>query len=161
MNKPVRKANRLPNYDYGSCGVYFITVCTKNKECIFWENVGASIARPENVRLSAAGQIVENAILQIPVRYKAVGLDSYVIMPNHIHILLRINADESGRPMAAPTISQVLAQMKGAVSKQMNYSPWQKLFYDHVVRGCGDYQEIWEYIENNPIKWGEDKFYCS
>ena len=159
MNQPQRKQNRLRNYDYSLPGAYFITICTHERENLFWETVGASIARPQKVNLSACGQVVDSAIKEIPKHYAAVSLDHYVVMPNHVHLLLQINALESGRAMHAPTISTVVQQLKGAVTKQIGHSVWQKLFYDHIVRGDKDYAMIWEYIENNPAKWMDDCFY--
>ena len=85
-----------------------------------------------------------------------ISVDNYAIMPNHIHLLLQIHSDVDGRPMAAPTISTVVNQMKGAVSKEIGHSVWQKGFHDHVIRGEEDYREIWQYIEGNPGKWMED-----
>ena len=61
---PERKPNRLKNYDYSSVGTYFITICTKNKEKIFWD-VGATIGRPPTVHLNEKGKIVEQAIKNI------------------------------------------------------------------------------------------------
>ena len=156
---PKRKPNRLKEYDYSSPGAYFITICTNDRRNLFWENVGASIARPEEVLLSEYGKIVDSAIRNIPVHYPAITIDSYTVMPNHIHLLLQINTDENGRAMLAPTISAVVQQMKGYVTKQIGHSIWQKLFHDHVVRGEKDYLKIWEYIESNPIKWADDCFY--
>ena len=63
--------------------------------------------------------------------------------------------------MLAPTISTIVQQLKGIVTKQIGFSIWQKLFHDHIIRGAQDYQKIWEYIENNPILWEEDCFYPS
>ena len=80
-------------------------------------------------------------------------------MPTHIHLILQINTDENGRPMVAPTISTVIQQMKGYVTKQLSRSIWQKLFHDHVIRNENDYPIIWEYIENNPVQWELDCFY--
>ncbi len=157
---PKRKPNRLPDFDYSSPGAYFITVCLKNRENLLWTDVGASIARPCSLPLSAYGKIVEDAIRNIPVHYCAVSVDHYAVMPNHIHILLHIHTDENGRAMLAPTISEVVRQMKGAVTKQIGHSIWQKLFHDHVIRSEQDYLKIWEYIENNPLRWKEDCFYC-
>ena len=156
---PKRRPNRLPDFDYSTPGAYFITICTENRKCMLWDTVGASIARPNNVPLSAYGKIVKQAICDIPLHYPAVSIDNYTVMPNHIHLLLQINTDADGRPMVAPTISTVVQQMKGVVTKQIGHSIWQKLFYDHVIRGERDYLKIWEYIENNPAKWKEDCFY--
>ena len=109
--------------------------------------------------LSEYGNIVETAIKNIPLKYTSVSVDRYVIMPNHIHLLLQIHIDENVRAMPAPTVSTVIQQMKGYVTKQIGFPVWQKLFYDHIIRNGNDYREIWEYIENNPLKWVEDRFY--
>lgn len=159
MELPQRKHNRLTNFDYSTPGAYFITICTKDRKSLFWENVGASIARPQDVVLTECGKITEMAIRNITVHYPAVTVDNFVIMPNHIHLLLRITSDVDGRPMVAPTISTVVQQMKGYVTKQTRTSVWQKLFHDHVIRGDADYQRIWNYIDGNPMKWAEDCFY--
>ncbi len=157
MDLPKRKANRLKNYDYSSNEMYFITICTKNKEHILGKSVGAPIARPPEIHLSPYGEITKYAIEQISVHYSAVSVEKYVIMPNHIHLLLLIDTyNKNGRPMVAPTISVVIQQMKGYVSKQIGFSPWQKLFHDHVIRNEKDYEKIWEYIDTNPVKWKED-----
>ncbi len=156
MEVPKRKQIRLPEYDFRTVNAYFVTICTKDRKNLFWENVGASIARPQDVRLSAYGEIVDKAISEIGNRYPAVSVDKYVIMPNHIHLLLQIHSDEDGRPMVAPTLSTVVQQMKGAVSKQVGFPLWQKGFYDHVVRGDRDYQDVWTYIEGNPMNYLED-----
>ena len=117
MELPKRKPNRLPCFDYSTPGAYFITICTQNRQKIFWENVGASIARPQTPRLSHAGQIVEQAIKNIGHHYPAISVDHYVVMPNHIHLILQINTDENGRPMAASTNTlQVISEIKNAVA---------------------------------------------
>ena len=156
---PKRKFTRLKEYDYSSEGVYFITMCVKDKKPLLWDNVGASIARPLDTMLSAYGKIVDDAIRQIPTHYNSVKIDNYVVMPNHIHLLLSIESDIDGRAMLAPTISQVVQQMKGYVSKQIGYSIWQKLFIDHIIRNERDYIEHYTYIDNNPAKWELDKLY--
>ena len=84
--------------------------------------------------LSQYGKIVEEAIEKISTIYPAITVDNYVVMPNHIHLLLQIHSDSSGRAMLAPTISKVVQQMKGFVTKQIGKSIWQKLFHDHVIR---------------------------
>ena len=154
-----RKQNRLKNYDYSQPNAYFITICTENRRNMFWENVGASIARPEDVRLSGYGRIVDESIRDIPNYYKAITVDRYVVMPNHIHLLIQIHSDVNGRAMLAPTVSTVVAQLKGAITKKIGHSVWQKLFHDHVIRSQKDYEKIWNYIEGNPMKWSEDCFY--
>lgn len=159
MELPKRKPNRIPNFDYSTPGAYFITICTQDRKCILGHIVGAAIGRPPTVQLSQYGMIVDRAIRAIPCHYPAVTVDYYTVMPNHIHLLLQINADADGRPMVAPTISTVVQQLKGVITKQIGRPIWQKLFHDHVIRGEQDYLKIWEYIDNNPARWKEDCFY--
>ena len=123
--------------------------------------VGAVIGRPYyNHRLNELGLIVEKYIKQIPQHYKHVNVDNYVVMPNHVHLLLSINEiSDNGRPMTAPTLSWIINQFKGACSKQIGYSIWQKSFYDHVIRTQRDYAQIWQYIDENPLKWESDEYY--
>ena len=161
MELPTRKQNRLKEYDYSTPNAYFITICTEKRKNLFWMDVGAIMDRPKNVPLTNLGIIVQRCIEDIPKHYPAISVDHYVIMPNHIHLLLQINADVNGRSMIAPTISTVVRLMKGTVSKQAGFTVWQKGFYDHVIRNGNDYQDIWNYIEGNPSKWAEDKLYTS
>lgn len=161
MDLPKRKQNRLVEYDYSTPNAYFITVCTKNRKNLFWMEVGAIIDRPNNVPLTNLGMIARQSIEDIPNYYSAVSVDHFVIMPNHIHLLLQINTDADGRSMIAPTVSTVVRLMKGTVSKQAGLSVWQKGFYDHVIRNDHDYREIWNYLDGNPSKWTEDKLYIS
>jgi len=150
---PKRKQNRIEDYDYSTPGAYFITVCTANREKIFWNGVGADSIRPQNLPLSNAGRIAEQGILQVAEHYENVVVDKYCIMPDHIHLLLRIQPELDGQILSAPTVSTVVGSMKRWVSKQIGRSIWQKSFYDHGVRNQQDYDEIWEYIENNPLKY--------
>ena len=106
------------------------------------------------------GHAVEEAINNIPIIYPMISVDNYVIMPNHVHLLLVIQGD-IWRPMVAPTVSRVLQQTKGAVTKRIGASIWQKSFYDHVIRTERDYRDIYTYIDNNPAHWAEDKYYIN
>ena len=161
MELPTRQQNRLKEYDYSTPNAYFITICTEKRKNLFWTDVGAITDRPEHVPLTNLGRIVQQRIEDISKHYPMVSVDHYVIMPNHIHLLLQINTDVNGRSMIAPTISTVVRLMKGTVSKQAGFTVWQKGFYDHVIRNGNDYQDIWNYIEGNPSKWAEDKLYIS
>ena len=150
----------MENYDYSSCGVYFITICTLGRRNYFWENVGAIIDRPQDVELSTCGKMVDQTIQNISSTYPSLSLESYVIMPNHIHILLRICANEHGRPLVAPTMSRVVKQLKGIVSKQAGIGIWQKSFHDHIIRNREDYEEHLRYIYENPMRWYYDELYA-
>lgn len=161
MTFPQRKPNRLTEYDYSTPNAYFLTICTKNRKNLFWKNVGAIIDRPENIPLTNLGCLVRQCIIEIPMHYPMISVDNFVVMPNHIHLLLQIHTDADGRSLIAPTISTVVRLMKGTVSKQAGFSVWQKGFYDHVIRNDKDYQSIWNYIQGNPSKWTEDQLYIS
>ena len=158
-NMPKRKSIRIKEYDYSLPGAYFITVCTANREKIFWNAVGADIIRPQNVPLSPIGKIVEQAINQIPKHYMCISVDKYCIMPDHVHLILRITAEFDGRMISAPTISTVIGSMKRWVSKCAGVPVWQKSFFDHGIRSQQDYDETWTYIDHNPwnylLKKGE------
>ena len=176
---PKRKQNRLQNYDYSMPHGYFITVCTQDRKNLFWMDERIPVTCKKEVMLTKYGKMVDEVILSIPAHYPSVSVDDYVIMPNHIHLLLQIHTDPDGRPMAIncgviatgndwilvrcaehhPTIQTVVNQMKGAASKWVGFSLWQKGFYDHIVRNDRDYQEIIRYIQGNPAKWLEDKLY--
>ena len=149
---PKRKQIRIEDYDYSTPGAYFITVCTANREKIFWNSVGTDMIRPQNVPLSNAARIAEQGILQVAEHYENVVVDKYCIMPDHVHLILRIESKVYGRMISAPTVSTVVGSMKRWVSRQIGKPIWQKSFYDHGIRNQQDYDEIWEYIENNPLK---------
>lgn len=153
MDLPKRKPARLKEYDYSSAGAYFVTICIKSRKALLSDIiVGANTVRPKEIHLTEYGKIVEKAIQDIPKYYSALSVDNFVIMPDHIHLLLQIHSDIDGRPLVAPTIDRVIKQLKGHVTKQIGFSIWQKSFNDHIVRGENDYNEIWQYIENNPFK---------
>ena len=165
MELKKRKSLRLKEYDYASHGAYFVTICTDQRRPIFWSStnlhVGADSIRPQtHLPLSRYGRIVEQALLAIPAHYPAVTVDNYVIMPTHIHAILRITTiDEDGRLIAAPTLSTVIGQMKRWGSKQIGHPIWQKSFYDHVIRNEKEYLDTWAYIDENPAKWAEDALF--
>ncbi len=148
MTLPDRKKNRLENYDYSQNGAYFITICTRDRKKILSEIVGADTIRPYEIILSQYGKIVDKAINNIANIYENISVDKYVIMPDHVHMILRIT-NNGGRMVSAPT---VIAGMKRYVSKKCGVSIWQKTYYDHIIRNQKDYNEIWEYIEHNPEK---------
>lgn len=133
-------------------------MCTENRAKIFWDTVGATRGRPH---LSALGHIVTEEIEGISAVYPDVRVDKYVVMPNHIHLILVIEGNNvlGGRPRVAPTVSRVIQQTKGRISKRAGFSVWQKSFYDHMIRNETDYINICTYIENNPIKWEDDCYY--
>jgi len=158
-----RKPNRLKNFDYGQNGAYFITICTQHHKCILSNIfVGDGLPVP---KLTKCGKVVSKLIDNIPEKYNNVFVDKFVIMPNHIHMILKISKN-IGTDDPSPTISNVIAWLKYTATKQINAccnTPgnriFQRSYHDHIIRNEHDYLEIWQYIENNPIKWQEDKFF--
>ena len=153
----IRKKNRLKGYDYSSNASYFLTVCSDKRKEIFSQIVFDNTVGANIVRLSKIGQKIENCILKIEEIYPCVFVDNYVIMPNHIHLILTI--DTNRRPMVAPTVATVIKQFKGAASKEAGTSIWQKGYYDHIIRNENDFNETMKYITFNAQKWDEDKYF--
>lgn len=111
--------------------------------------------------LNTNGHAVQREIDKFPdIYHGAVTVDNCVIMPNHVHVLLSIHREIlGGRRNAAPTIPSIVNQFKGSVTKAIGSPCWQKSFHDHVIRNEDDYRRIWEYIDANPGKWAEDRYY--
>ena len=168
---PKRKEIRLENYDYSEPGAYFITICTKSKEKLLWDGeldvqnfdwelVGEHSVRPQNLPLSKIGIVVEENLKKWNDTFENVYLSSYVIMPNHLHIMVVILSKRSGCTECPPTISTMVRFFKGSITKQIGANIWQQSFYDHVIRDKNDYEEISKYIYENPLKWEFDELYC-
>ena len=153
-----RKFNRIPEYDYSTDGAYFVTICTQDRKKILSKIVGDGVPVPK-----ACGIIAQEIIKQIPEKYTSVTVDKYVIMPDHIHILMKFDCNlGTGNP--SPTLGNVIGWYKYQVTKQINAELntdcgkiFQRSYYDHVIRNQRDYDEIWQYIENNPRKWAIQK----
>ena len=160
-NLPKRKALRLVEFDYNTPGAYFITVCTRNREPIFWLDCRGELCSPGDIPLSEVGIIVDREIQRLDATYNALCVEKYCIMPNHIHLIVAINTDENGRTQFAPTISRAVKQFKGAVTKQTGYPIWQRSYYDHVIRNQEDYNMIAKYMEENPLRWELGKLYSA
>ncbi len=169
--QPQRKNIRLKAYDYSTPGAYFITICTENRKCLFWNGdiditefywnaVGANCVRPQKLPLSDIGKTVASELEVWHETYTNVSLHSYVVMPNHLHIMLVITGNENGRTQFAPTVSRMVKQFKGAITKRIGKPIWQKSFVEHIIRDQYDYDIRSKYIKENPIRWQCDKYYC-
>ncbi|MBR7179089.1 MAG: transposase [Oscillospiraceae bacterium] len=144
---PNRKSPRIPGYDYATPNYYFITICTHQKKCLFWSDH----------RLNPLGQIAYDAVMQIPAHFPKNWVDRFVIMPNHIHMILVVE------PGGADT-SVVVGSLKSYVTRQVHQiepglTVWQTSYHDHGIRSRERYQTILQYIETNPIRWEKDCFY--
>ena len=158
MNLPERKPLRLKDYDYSQTGGYFITFCTENRAPLLSRiTVGKAALRLPQVELTDFGRLTEMYIRRIPEVYPGVCLDAYVIMPNHVHLLLIL--EDGGQGAARPTVSAVVRSIKALVRKETGKSLFQNSFYDHILRDEQDFLIHWDYIETNPGKWAEDEYH--
>ncbi len=149
---PKRKNIRLQGYDYSSEGCYSITICTEDRKNLLSTVVGGDdLGAPKQIVLKPYGKVAEKYILSIETAYKAVKVENYIIMPNHIHLLLTI--DTYGLPRSsAPTISNVIAAFKKIVNRDCNRNIWQTRYHDHIIRDQSDFEHHWNYIEYNALK---------
>ena len=153
MEYPKRKHPRLKDYDYSQNGAYYITICVKCHECILGE-----IGSDKTVRLSEYGRTVERFIRQIDAHYPFVRVVNYIVMPNHVHLLIQkdvpptlLSADRTAVKTA--DIETIRHALKRMTTKEIGRSIWQDSFYDHVVRNHPDIQRISDYIDANPRRW--------
>ena len=168
-NNMQRKRNRLKEYDYSNAGYYFVTICVNDKKDYFGK------IKNEDCVLNEFGVIVKQILENIPVKYPYVELDYYVIMPNHIHIILIIDPSENVSvvtsrdlsPVGSPkpkikSLSDIIGAFKTISSKELHNKgltefKWQRSFYDRIIRNERELYQIRKYIEQNPLSLEIDK----
>ena len=182
-NKYTIKSTRLENYDYSQNGLYFVTICTKDREESFGE------IKDEKMILNDVGEIAHKFWQEIPKHFPFVILDEFVMMPNHVHGILEINWNIIGEPTEMQDIPKVETQdfaslqvngqyknkfgpqsknlasiirgFKVGVKKYTTineiYFCWQPKFYDHIIRNDESLNKIREYIITNPERWERDR----
>ena len=188
---PKRNHPRLHSYDYSSSGHYFVTMCIKDRRNLLGkipvgrdvliapDRSGITDLPMPSIQLSNYGEVALKHIIQINRLKPDVYVDKYVIMPNHIHMIVVINniavegsgsvassestmkacgAMKTSRP-TSKSLSSVIRSYKTMITKEIGVSIWQTSYYDHVIRDYGDYLRIWQYIDENPAKWSEDRYY--
>lgn len=176
MEYPERKNLRLKNYDYAQNGMYFITICTHNKRCLFGRITnnarrGDPRGRPQ-VELNKWGRLAAEAFDDVE-RIYGVAIDERIIMPNHIHFIVIIDNTSGSRATArvAPTVGRIVGAYKSLVYNRTLSAVkeneghlgrlWQRNYYEHVIRNDADLYETRGYIQANPAKWTEDKLYST
>ena len=172
---PKRKSMRQHGYDYSHAGYYFITFCTKDKQPLLGKiAVGDAPPRVPHYNphtahtlhdiiiphciLTEYGVFVDALIQKTSSIYTDAIIDKYIIMPNHIHMVISI-ADNGTRGGASPTkalIPKIIQSIKSMTTKHFGHNLWQRSYHDHIIRNEVDYKQIWHYIDNNPAKWAED-----
>ena len=162
---PERKPTRIKKYDYSSAGAYFVTICTKNRAEILSNIVGGDVLdAPIKVRLLPYGEIAEKYIKQLNDFYENILVEKYVIMPDHIHILIIVKKEKDttqkgGASRTSPptrqhsSVSKYVSTFKRFCNKEYGENIWQESFFDHIIRNNEDYEEHIKYIHENPIKW--------
>ena len=156
---PERKNLRLKGFDYSTTGTYFLTICTQNRKKVLSTILDGE---PSLLQLTPYGEIVDEWIQKIPEKYPEASVDSYVIMPNHVHILLSLVKDDCRET----TADAIMGWLKYQVTKEINQLRgsvgdkfFQRSYFDHIVRNNEDYYEICKYIYENPMRWYYDKLY--
>ncbi|MBD2168299.1 transposase [Calothrix membranacea FACHB-236] len=170
-----RRSIRLKGYNYTQPSAYFITICTKARQCLFGNVVNGEM------QLNYLGYIAFNYWQTIPEHFPHIELDAFVVMPNHLHGILIITenpvgarqclalnqhpnhkTEKSCKPVRG-SISTVIGSYKSVVSKSINIiwqthgqSIWQRNFYEHIGRAEKSVDNIREYIANNPQRWDDD-----
>jgi len=158
---------RLKNWDYGSHGLYFVTICTKNRECYFGDIASAETQNIASLQPTAIGNVANQYWLEIRQHFPFVELDEYVIMPNHVHGILFLNRpDYDGwqpnkfGPQSKNLASIIRGYKAGvktfATTNQIEFE-WQPRYYDHIIKSEKDLNNIRQYIIDNPVKWEMDK----
>ncbi len=176
-----RRSLRLPGYDYSQPGAYFVTICVQHREARF-----GNIARDEMI-IDDAGKMVYAEWQRLPARFATMELDAFVVMPNHLHAIVRIvdstdvgeirveasqRAGTSPAPTdqtARPTLSDMVGAFKSITTDEyirgvkksgwlrFDGRLWQRNFYDHIIRDDRELNAIRQYIQNNPAKWEMDR----
>jgi REP element-mobilizing transposase RayT len=158
LNKS-RKNIRLKEYDYSNNGAYFITICTKDRNNIFWKDLTQlnTYESPE-IKLNKYGKTVKNIWLNTEKIYEDIILDAYAIMPNHFHgIIIKDNQNNKR------TIGNIINIFKATVTKELRkYDPnieiWQRNYYEHIIREK-ESEKIQFYVINNPYNFIDDIYY--
>ncbi len=171
------ESTRLQNRDYAANGWYFVTICTRDRTCFFGDIINSEIHHSE------IGQTAQKFWADIPNHFEHTYIDSYVIMPNHVHGIVVIdrpqnvetrnfaslhqsetptNQSNKFAPLKPGSLQAIIHAYKSSVTRwckknNQEHFAWQPRFYDHIIRADGSLDKIREYIVNNPIKWELDK----
>jgi REP element-mobilizing transposase RayT len=154
-----RKNIRLKEYDYSNGGAYFITICTKERKNIFWNDLEQlNTYESPDIKLNKYGKIVKDIWLNTEKIYEDIILDAYAIMPNHFHgIIIKENSNDK------KTVGNIINIFKATVTKEIrkydsNIEVWQRNYYEHIVREK-ESEKIQYYVLSNPYNFIDDIYY--
>jgi len=166
---PTRKNLRLTGHDYSDTGAYFVTICVKDRHNLLGTIVvgAAVLSVPPRVELSDIGKVVDAYLSKLSDILHTATLDHFIIMPNHVHLIIVLQKELGTLRTASPTkecptkaiIPNIVHGMKSVSSRQIGYSIWQRSYHDHIIRNEAEYRHIWQYIDENPARWTEDCYY--
>jgi len=163
-----RRSIRLKAYDYSQTGMYFLTICVNERACLFGEIKNGAMS------LNDAGKIVESTWNDLPGHYAHVALDEFVIMPDHVHGIIVIDAHVGAGFKPAPTkpaptrhgLPEIVRAFKTFSSRRINeargmrgVSLWQRNYWERVIRNEQELTGLREYIHNNQLQWELDKLH--
>ena len=150
-----RKYPRLKQYDYSLPGYYFITIHNAQGAPVL-STITQQMNENGTVHLTVGGVIAQEQLWMLEKRYDYVKIDKFVIMPTHIHVIIRLLDGLLPRP----GISEIVGTYKSLTTREMNrkmgtsgLKRFQRSFYDRVIRTQKAYEECWLYIDGNPGKW--------
>ncbi len=156
---PQRKHIRLAKFNYNSAGNYFITFCTQNRLCLFGNIVNGEM------QLNDVGKMVNNEIATIKSRHLYIDVDTFVVMPNHIHaiFIMKLDFKTQGAPPVDINIPNIIKNIKTFTTNayirgvhEHNWPSfykrlWQRNYYEHIIRDEISLKNIRQYIINNPL----------
>ncbi len=164
-----RRSIRLAGYDYSRAGLYFVTICTQNKQCLFGAVDGGVM------RLNDAGAMVRDQWLAMPERFPVLSPFDFVVMPNHMHMILALGAGGTAESEATatrhPTVGDIVKAFKSLTAiaylrgigemgrTKDSHGLWQRNYYEHIIRNERNLTKIRNYIVTNPAKWDKDSEY--
>ena len=150
---------------YDLFGAYFLTICTKQKKCLLSEIVGDGALDVPQPTLTNIGKILEKHLLSAN-EMKRVTVDHYVIMPNHLHVIVLVSETEEneGGTSRAPSptneiVPRFVSVLKRLCNKEIGENIFQRSYHDHIIRDRRDYEEHVKYIGENPMRWRFDELF--
>jgi REP element-mobilizing transposase RayT len=163
-----RRSIRLQGYDYTKAGVYFVTICTYQRLCLFGEIIKGQM------QLNLIGQTVIALWKDIPKHFSNVELDEFILMPDHLHGIIIISQQEPSpnfpnkkyaatgtQPNSLGAIVQNFKSISTRKINRINRSPrnfiWQRNYHEQIIRDESTLQNVRQYIGDNPLKWQSDR----
>jgi len=166
QSRPQRRSIRLLEWDYAAEAAYHIALVTEARLCIFGDVVGDAVI------LSPCGQIIQEEWLASATIRREVKLDTYIVMPNHLHAIVWIQGpppSEKPTPRLArgprpKSLGALVGGFKAATTRRIRallQTPeaviWQRNYYERIIRDERELNAIRQYILDNPARWADDE----